>query len=73
MTVIDWNKEIIVRCDNCGGIDTCTLDGVYKSKHECEGLNTNQILLRIARALEAKHCDQCIHTQPVDNSGDTPK
>jgi hypothetical protein len=50
--LVDWSQEIRIQCKNCGGFDFCTLDGVYKSKHECEALNTNQLLLRIAKALE---------------------
>jgi len=74
MTVIDWNQEIRIRCENCGGLDICFLDGRFKSKHECEGLNTNQILLRIARALESKNCLYCEKSNPVDNPVDnTPK
>lgn len=46
-------QKITLVCDRCGGIDYCKLNGAYIEKHECENLNTNQLLRRIAVALEA--------------------
>jgi hypothetical protein len=39
-------------CNSCGGFDYCDISGAYVEKHECQFLNTNQLLLRIATALE---------------------
>jgi hypothetical protein len=52
-------KTFKIQCKTCGGVDLCDLNGVYISKHECQMLNTNQLLLRIARALEDCHCERC--------------
>jgi len=40
-------------CDRCGGFDWCDTSGRFIEKHDCEFLNTNQLLLRIAMALES--------------------
>ena len=45
--------RIRIVCDSCGGFDYCNSEGKYVEKHECQLLNTNQLLLRIAEALEA--------------------
>lgn len=44
--------RVRIVCDSCGGFDYCNSEGVYVEKHECQLLNTNQLLLRIATALE---------------------
>lgn len=44
---------IKIICDSCGGFDFCNSRGEYVEKHNCEYLNSNQLLLRIAVALES--------------------
>ena len=48
-----------MQCASCGGIDVTEMNGRFISKHNCERLNTNQLLLRIAKALENCHCNRC--------------
>ena len=40
-------------CDSCGGKDELDLGGRYTLKHNCEHLNTNKLLERIALSLES--------------------
>lgn len=42
-----------ITCQKCGGFDYCDASGTYIKRHECQELNTNQLLQRIAIALEA--------------------
>jgi hypothetical protein len=48
-----------IQCHNCGAFDLTDINGVYTHKHNCDNLNTNQLLLRIAKALENCHCSRC--------------